>query len=128
LCTSTSDSLRTDTPSYWHSGQGNWLTTRAVETFRGFYLPDPNGWRHPDASPLLAADEDLRLLPPTLVMTAGCDVLRDEGRAYAERLSALGVNVVYRLGPEVAHGWRDLFTHPLYSGPRPSRAAPAAAL
>jgi acetyl esterase/lipase len=30
-------------------------------------------------------------LPSTLLLTAGCDVLRDEGQAYAERLAALGV-------------------------------------
>ena len=108
------DLSRTDRPSYQQYGQGYWLTTRAVETFRSFYLPDPNLWRHPDASPLLAPDEDLRLLPPTLVMTAGCDVLRDEGRAYADRLAALGVPVVYRLEPELIHAGLNLFNSPFY--------------
>jgi acetyl esterase len=108
------DVSHTDSPSYQQYGQGYWLTTRAVETFRGFYLPDPNWWRHPDASPLLAPDQDLRLLPPTLVMTAGCDVLRDEGRAYADRLAALGVPVVYRLEPELIHAGLNLFNSPFY--------------
>jgi acetyl esterase len=108
------DVSSTDAPSYQQYGQGYWLTTRAVETFRSFYLPDPNLWRHPDASPLLAPDEDLRLLPPTLVMTAGCDVLRDEGRAYADRLAALGVPVVYRLEPELIHAGLNLFNSPIY--------------
>ena len=101
-------------PSYQQYGQGYWLTTQAVETFRSFYLPDPNWWRHPDASPLLAPDKDLRLLPPTLVMTAGCDVLRDEGQAYADRLAALGVPVVYRLEPELIHAGLNLFNSPFY--------------
>jgi len=104
----------TDRPSYRQYGQGHWLTTRAVETFRGFYLPDPDLWRHPDASPLLAPDPDLCLLPPALVMTAGCDVLRDEGQAYAERLAALGVPVTYRLEPELIHAGLNLFNSAFY--------------
>jgi acetyl esterase len=108
------DVSRTDSPSYQQYGQGYWLTTRAVETFRSFYLPDPSRWRHPDASPLLAPDKDLRVLPPTLVMTAGCDVLRDEGQAYADRLAALGVPVVNRLEPELIHAGLNLFNSPFY--------------
>jgi acetyl esterase len=108
------DVSRTDGPSYQQYGRGYWLTTRAVETFRDFYLPVPSLWRHPDASPLLAPDKDLRLLPPALIMTAGCDVLRDEGRAYADRLEALGVPVVYRLEPELIHASLNLFNSPFY--------------
>jgi acetyl esterase len=108
------DISRTDWPSYQQYGQGYWLTTQAVETFRSFYLPDSNLWRHPDASPLLAPDSDLRLLPPALVMTAGCDVLRDEGQAYADCLAALGVPVVYRVEPELIHAGLNLFNSPFY--------------
>src|SRR5262249_196662 len=98
------DVSRPDSASYHQYGQGHWLTIKAVETFRRFYLPDPRDWRRPEASPLLAPDEDLRLLPPALVMTSGCDPLRDEGRAYADRLRGLGVPVDYRLAPERIHG------------------------
>ena len=75
-------------------------------------------WRlkHPivPEHPLLAPDEELRLLPPTLVMTAGCDVLRDDGQAYADRLAALGVSVVYRFEPELIHAGLNLFNNPFY--------------
>jgi len=108
------DIARTDYPSFQDYGQGYWLTTRAVETFRSFYLPDPQTWRHPEASPLRAPDDDLRLLPPALVMTAGCDPLCDEGQAYADRLAALGVPVDYRLEPEMIHACLSLFNSALY--------------
>jgi acetyl esterase len=108
------DIARTDYPSYRQYGQGHWLTTRAAETFRSFYVPDPRDWRRPDVSPLRAADDDLRLLPPALVMTPGCDPLRDEGRAYADRLRAVGVPVEYRLEPEMIHGCLSLFNSGLY--------------
>jgi acetyl esterase len=108
------DLSRTDYPSYRQYGQDHWLTTTAVEKFRSFYLPDPQHWRHPEASPLLAADEDLSRLPPALIMTAGCDPLRDEGQAYADRLRALGVDVAYRLEPEMIHACLSLFNSALY--------------
>jgi acetyl esterase len=47
-------------------------------------------------------------------MTAGCDVLRDEGQAYADRLTALGVPVEYRLEPELIHGGLTLINSALY--------------
>jgi acetyl esterase len=45
----------------------------------------------PYAAPLHAAS--LAGLPPSLVILGGCDMLRDEGRAYADRLRQEGVDV-----------------------------------
>jgi acetyl esterase len=47
-------------------------------------------------------------------MTAGCDVLRDEGQAYADRLATLGVAVVHQLEPELIHAGLNLFNSPFY--------------
>ena len=52
-------------------------------------------------SPLRAAD--LSRLPPTVIHTAEFDPLRDEGRAYAERLEAAGVRTIYRCHPGMIH-------------------------
>jgi acetyl esterase len=56
----------------------------------------------PRASPLLAG---LSGLPPALVLTAGCDPLRDEGREDADRLAAAGVPVEYRCFEETIHAF-----------------------
>jgi len=108
------DLTRTDRPSHEQYGRDHLLTARAIEAFRGFYVPDPRDWRRPEVSPLLAADDDLRWLPPGLVMTAGCDPLRDEGEAYAHRLASLGVPVEYQLEPELTHGCLNLFNGALF--------------
>lgn len=75
-------------PSHTENGRGYLLTQETMAYFSDHYLPnraDYEDWR---ASPLLR--EDLSNLPPALVLTAGYDPLRDEGRAYAERLTAAG--------------------------------------
>ena len=75
-------------PSHSENGEGYLLTAERMRWFYGHYLAgcDP---RHPDLSPLLVGD--LSGLPPALVITAEFDPLRDEGEAYAARLSEAGV-------------------------------------
>ncbi|PXX12289.1 alpha/beta hydrolase [Mycolicibacterium moriokaense] len=61
----------------------------------------------PRVSPLLA--DDLSGLPPALVLTAGFDPLRDEGRQYAEAMRAAGVAVDYREFGSLVHGFANFF-------------------
>jgi acetyl esterase len=96
-----------DYESYREFGTDHLLTRRAVEKFREFYLPNSVDWTHPDASPLLA--DDLRGMPATLLIGAGCDPLRDEGQAYAEKLRSQGNQVTYRLESQLAHGFLNLY-------------------
>jgi acetyl esterase len=91
-----------DSPSYTENAEGLYLTRAGMRWYWGHYLNggDP---LHPDASPLRAAD--LGGLPPALVITAEYDPLRDEGEAYAERLSAAGVAVDCRRRAGMVHGY-----------------------
>jgi acetyl esterase len=102
------DISSTDYESYRQYGTGYLLTRKAVERFREFYLPNPADWTHPDAAPLLA--QDLSGMPPTLLIGAGCDPLRDEGQAYAQKLREYGNQVLYRLEEQLTHAFLNLYS------------------
>ena len=57
------------------------------------YIPDASMRSEVTASPLQATLEQLRGLPPALVITDEADVLRDEGEAYGRKLRQAGVDV-----------------------------------
>lgn len=80
--------------SYDKYANGHFLTKDMMKWFWDAYTTDPKQRQEIYASPLLATPEQLKGLPPTLVLTAETDVLRDEGEAYARKMDAAGVNVV----------------------------------
>jgi acetyl esterase len=82
-----------DTGSYERFADGPWLTRTAMKWYWDNYAPDVSKRADPTASPLRASLDQLRGLPPALVITSEADVLRDEGEAYAGRLRAAGVDV-----------------------------------
>jgi len=81
------------TESYKRFTDGPWLTKAAMEWFWNAYLPDPAKRREVTAAPLKASLDELRDLPDALVIVGENDVLRDEGEAYARKLSNAGVRV-----------------------------------
>jgi acetyl esterase len=74
-----------------------------VPWFFGKYLADPPQARHPHASPLRVPD--LRGLSPALVVTAECDVVRDDGERYGGRLREAGVPTMVPRYGGVIHGF-----------------------
>jgi acetyl esterase len=89
--------------SYRERAEGYGLTAAAMAWFIEQYLngaAEVRDWR---ASPLHA--RDYRGLPPAFVITAGYDVLRDEGRAYAAALERAGVPSVHRPFDGMIHGF-----------------------
>lgn len=80
-----------DTESYRTFAHGPHLTAKAMEWFWDAYTNDPAERAQITASPLRATLEDLRGLPPALVIVDENDVLRDEGEAYARKLVQAGV-------------------------------------
>jgi acetyl esterase len=92
-----------ETASYQENAEAPMLTRADMTWFWNHYLGDPARGAEPYASPLRA--EDLRGLAPALVITAQYDPLRDEGRAYAERLRAAGVPTTYSEYPGQVHAF-----------------------
>jgi acetyl esterase/lipase len=96
------------TETYTTFANGPWLTRNAMEWFWDAYAPDRARRQEPTASPLQASLEQLRGLPPTLVITDEADVLRDEGEAYARKLVAAGVDVTAKRYDGVFHDFMML--------------------
>jgi acetyl esterase len=94
--------LTRETRSYELFGEGFLLTRRAMHWFMDHYLPNASDRRDTRASPLLA--DDVAGVAPALVVTAGFDLLRDEGEAYAKRLEEAGVAVTLRRFETLTHG------------------------
>ena len=82
-----------DTPSYHEFATGYFLRRDAMQWFWDQYTTDSAQRMEATASPLRATGRQLASLPPTLVITAEADVLRDEGEAFASRLREAGVPV-----------------------------------
>jgi len=80
-------------------GSGYGLDEKDTVLFRQHYAADPKSLK---ASPLQG---DLKGLPPTVLVTAGLDPLRDQGRAYAAKLVEAGVPTVYYEGHGLIHGF-----------------------
>jgi acetyl esterase/lipase len=82
-----------DTESYDEFASGPYLTRKAMEWFWDAYTTDPAQRAEITASPNQATIEQLRGLPPTLLLVDEADVLRDEGEAYAAKLRRAGVPI-----------------------------------
>ncbi|XRQ12511.1 alpha/beta hydrolase [Actinomadura welshii] len=87
--------------------EGFQLTDADMTWFIDHYCPEERR-AEPTASPLLA--EDVGGFPPTYLVTAGFDPLRDEGEAFAKRLAEAGVPVALRRQEDLIHGFANLWS------------------
>jgi acetyl esterase len=78
--------------SWTENKEGYILSAEMMKWFWDNFITDAS--RFAEASPLRSSD--FSGLAPALVITANYDPLRDEGKAYADKLSAAGVEVVYK--------------------------------
>ncbi|NVE93888.1 alpha/beta hydrolase [Altererythrobacter lutimaris] len=82
--------------------EGFILTKAAVEFFDASYSPDRND---PRAMPMLG---DIAGTPPTVLVTASLDPIRDSGRDYGAALSAAGIDHVHLEMEGVTHSFTNL--------------------
>jgi acetyl esterase len=90
-------------PSYNEFASGYGFSREKSLWYFDQYLPPEVDRRAPRVSPLF--EPDLTALPATLLVTAECDPLRDEGETYADRLGRAGVDVELRRYPGMIHGF-----------------------
>jgi acetyl esterase len=88
--------------SYTLFAEGFFLSARAMEFFGDAYRGDAGDRR---TYPILGRHEGT---PPTVVMTAGLDPLRDSGRTYAAHLVEAGTDVAYLEMRGSIHGWVNM--------------------
>jgi acetyl esterase len=93
--------LSTRHESYRLFGEGFTMTAADMNLYRRSYLGANGSATDPRISPLLA--DDLSGVAPAYISTAGFDVLRDEGEAYARKLEQAGVPVTLVRTPSLAH-------------------------
>ncbi|AVQ36218.1 alpha/beta hydrolase [Staphylococcus kloosii] len=82
-----------DTESYNQFAENYYLTKEGMQWFWNQYTADSKERAEITASPLRASIEDLKGLPPAMILNAEADVLRDEGEAYANKLREAGVEI-----------------------------------
>jgi acetyl esterase len=89
-------------PSIQENGEGYGLDREAIDWFWRMYLPAGAADSYAAGSPLAAPAAGM---PPSIVVTAGYDPLRDEGEAYARRLEFAGVPTATLRYPSLVHGF-----------------------
>lgn len=92
-------------------GDGFFLTKPALDYYAANYVKNHNikDWR---VSPLFY--KKYEKLPPSIILTADCDPIRDDGLLYAKKLKNAGIQVSERNVPGVIHAFMQLIeTFPL---------------
>jgi acetyl esterase len=89
-------------PSRTDFAEGYLLSGKGMDWFDECYAGDVNDWRY---SPMVKSQQGM---PPTLVVTASLDPIRDQGRAYAAACIQAGVPTIFREAEGNIHGFINL--------------------
>ena len=92
---------KSERPSHTEYGESPVLPEKNLLWFSGMYFENPADAKKPFASPIYS--NDLKGLPSATIINAQCDVLADDGKAYAEKLEAAGVKVNHEVYKGVTH-------------------------
>lgn len=95
--------VASETPSMTTYAEAFPLSRATMQWFVGHYIGPEDDPADPRLSPV--REQDLSGLAPAVIVTAGFDPLVDQGEAYAKRLRAAGVPVIYRCYDGLAHGF-----------------------
>ena len=92
-------------PSYQENAYAPMLSLAEVKFYETIRLAE--GQAKPQNDPTYAPlqDSDFAGLPPTVIITADCDPLRDDAGTYADKLRAEGVKVHWINEPGLVHGY-----------------------
>ena len=102
--------MRMESPSINENANGPILTKSVMAWFVAHYMSSDADRAHISASPMLASDEQLKKMPPAIVITAQFDPLRDEGEAYGKRLVENGVSATITRYNGAFHGFFNMIT------------------
>ena len=92
---------KSERPSHQEYAASPVLPEANLPWFAGMYFESPADAKKPLASPIYS--DNLKGLPPATIINAQCDVLADDGAAYAEKLEAAGVPVKHEVYKGVTH-------------------------
>lgn len=92
--------LGTERESYRTFGEGYFLDSDSMRLFKSILEPFFAGR---DFDPFALSDGDLARLPACSIVTAGCDVLRDEGLAWVEQLAGRSAGLRHQHFPDLPH-------------------------
>jgi acetyl esterase len=103
LCPMLRSPIQQPFDSMTENGTEGFLEMATLEHFYEQYCSRPADRWNAAAFPLLADDHSISALPPTTLLTAGHDPLRDEGFAFVERLDAMDVPVEHHNAADQPH-------------------------
>lgn len=109
-----------ETDSYRTYAEGYFLARAGMQWFWDQYTENDEQRNEITASPLRASEAQLAFFPPTLIINAEADVLRDEGEAFAAKLRRAGVEVTQTRYGGIIHDF--VMINSLHDSP-PARAA-----